>query len=56
MEDKIQACIDTLRLIRVRAEDISEDGNRIIRVINVLYEVQEEMKKKPEGGGENVCD
>lgn len=55
MDEKIQACIDTLRLIRVRAEDISEDGNKIIQVINLLYEIQGELRKKPEGGEDNVC-
>ena len=55
MEEKIQNCIDTLRLIRVRAEDIAEDGNRIIGVINILYEVQAELRKQSEGGEDNVC-
>ena len=55
MEEKIQTCIDTLRLIRVRTEDISVDGEKIISVINLLYMIQGELKKKPEGGEDNVC-
>ena len=55
MTERIQICIDQLRLIRVRTEDIPVDGNKIIEVINTLIDIKQELEKKPEGGEDNVC-
>ncbi len=46
----INAAIDTLRLIRVRVEDVPQDGNRLIEVINSLIDIRDKMKEDMQHG------
>lgn len=55
MTERLQICINQLKLIRVRVEDIPVEGNKIIEVINTLIDVKQELETKPEGGEDNVC-
>lgn len=55
MTGRLQKCIDMLKAVRVRTEDIPTEGNDIIIVINTLIDLKEEMEKRAEGVENDVC-
>ena len=46
MITRLQLCIDQLRVIPVRVEDLSTSGNKIVEVINTLYDIKKELTEQ----------